>query len=121
MAVSGAKPGALPPLRDAQREASAPDGHVWLSASAGTGKTQVLAARVYRLLLRGGDPGAILCPTFTQAGAAGKGGRISARLAHWVRAKDEELRLDLVALGETATPDLLATARTLFARVLDAP
>ncbi len=111
----------LPPLKGDQAPASDPGRNIWLSASAGTGKTQVLAARVYRLLLRGVDPGAILCLTFTKAGAAEMAGRISARLAHWVRAKDEELRLDLVALGETATPALLATARTLFARVLDAP
>ncbi|WP_430983721.1 UvrD-helicase domain-containing protein, partial [Escherichia coli] len=60
----------LPVLKDAQARASDPGGHVWLSASAGTGKTQVLTARVYRLLLRGVDPGAILCLTFTKAGAA---------------------------------------------------
>jgi ATP-dependent helicase/nuclease subunit A len=46
-------------------------------ASAGTGKTQVLTARVFRLLLRGVDPGAILCLTFTKAGAAEMAGRIS--------------------------------------------
>ena len=42
--------GLLHPLRGNQREAVAPDRDVWLSASAGTGKTQVLTARVFRLL-----------------------------------------------------------------------
>ncbi|WP_163596514.1 UvrD-helicase domain-containing protein, partial [Klebsiella pneumoniae] len=56
-------------LKGKQKTASDPGRHIWLSASAGTGKTQVLAARVWRLLLNGTDPGAILCLTFTKAGA----------------------------------------------------
>ncbi|HEU0044863.1 double-strand break repair helicase AddA [Sphingomonas sp.] len=118
--MSGAsKP--LPPLKGAQAAASDPDAHVWLSASAGTGKTQVLAARVFRLLLRGVDPAAILCLTFTKAGAAEMAGRISDRLARWVRMPDTQLTADLVALGERGTPAERARARTLFAKVLDAP
>lgn len=114
--------GTLPILKDAQARASAPDRHVWLAASAGTGKTQVLAARVYRLLLRGTDPSAILCLTFTKAGAAEMAGRINGRLAAWVRMPVADLRKDLLALGEQAhDPVLLARARTLFAKVLDAP
>jgi ATP-dependent helicase/nuclease subunit A len=108
-------------LHGQQASASDPHRNIWLSASAGTGKTQVLAARVWRLLLQGVDPGAILCLTFTKAGAAEMSERIAGRLAHWVRARPDELRDDLVALGETATPELIARARTLFARVLDAP
>ena len=120
MAVS--KPvGGLPPLVPEQKRASDPRAHVWLAASAGTGKTQVLAARVYRLLLGGTDPGAILCLTFTKAGAAEMAGRINARLAAWVRMKDTDLGADLIALGEQPSRDLIARARTLFAKVLDAP
>ncbi len=111
----------LPPLKDEQRRASEPVAHVWLSASAGTGKTQVLAARVFRLLLRGVDPSAILCLTFTKAGAAEMAGRINQRLAAWVRMADPALTADLDALGEVATPVLKRRARTLFAKVLDAP
>jgi ATP-dependent helicase/nuclease subunit A len=111
----------LPVLKDAQARASDPGGHVWLSASAGTGKTQVLTARVYRLLLRGVDPGAILCLTFTKAGAAEMAGRIGERLAAWVRMPEPDLVADLVALGEDPSPQLRARARTLFAKVLDAP
>ena len=113
--------GALPILKDAQAQASDPHGHVWLSASAGTGKTQVLTARVYRLLLQGVDPGAILCLTFTKAGAAEMAGRIGERLAAWVRMPEPELVRDLHALGEDPSPALKQRARTLFARVLDAP
>jgi ATP-dependent helicase/nuclease subunit A len=120
MAVSGTDR-ALPRLVDAQARASDPSAHIWLAASAGTGKTQVLAARVYRLLLSGVDPGAILCLTFTKAGAAEMAGRINQRLAAWVRASDTALGADLIALGEQPTPRLVALARTLFAKVLDAP
>lgn len=111
----------LPRLKGAQEAASDPNAHVWLSASAGTGKTQVLAARVFRLLLRGVDPNAILALTFTKAGAAEMAGRISERLAAWVRMPLGELAGDLAALGEDPTPELQERARTLFAKVLDAP
>ncbi|WP_439538483.1 double-strand break repair helicase AddA [Sphingomonas sp.] len=121
MAVSGANISALPPLAGSQGAASQPEASVWLSASAGTGKTQVLAARVFRLLLRGVDPGAILCLTFTKAGAAEMAARVSGRLAYWVRAKRTELFADLEALGEPADDAQIALARTLFAKVLDAP
>ena len=61
----------LHPLQDKQRSAVDPRETVWLSASAGTGKTQVLSARVLRLLLQDGvTPAQILCLTFTKAGAA---------------------------------------------------
>ncbi len=112
--------GRLPPLKGEQARASDPAAHVWLSASAGTGKTQVLAARVFRLLLRGTDPAAILCLTFTKAGAAEMAQRVNARLAAWVRMADTELAADLHALGEKGLPEQRAAARTLFAKVLDA-
>ncbi|WP_084579830.1 double-strand break repair helicase AddA [Sphingomonas azotifigens] len=114
-------PAKLHPLKGNQKRASDPGRHIWLSASAGTGKTQVLAARVWRLLLAGTDPSAILCLTFTKAGAAEMSERITGRLAHWVRASDAELVADLEALGESISPEGRARARTLFAKVLDAP
>src|ERR1700754_2585366 len=119
MAVTEVRP--LHKLKGNQRTASDPSKHVWLSASAGTGKTQVLAARVWRLLLAGVDPGSILCLTFTKAGAAEMAERIHSRLAYWVRLKDKELRKELFALDEHESEDALERARTLFAKVLDAP
>jgi ATP-dependent helicase/nuclease subunit A len=118
MAVS--RGGAIHPLMGAQRDASDPRRHVWLSASAGTGKTQVLAARVFRLLLHGARPEAILCLTFTKAGAAEMAERINATLARWVRLEDMRLFEELRALGEAGDPEQRQRARTLFARVLDA-
>ena len=110
----------LYPLTNEQRTASDPDALAWLSASAGTGKTQVLTARVMRLLLSGVDPAAILCLTFTKAGAAEMADRIHARLAHWVRLKSPALARELIALGEAHDPDSVDEARKLFANVLDA-
>ena len=107
-------------LTGSQQLASAPRESVWLSASAGTGKTQVLTARVLRLLLGGADPSAILCLTFTKAGAAEMADRIHAKLARWVRMKDADLGLELRQIGEDPSPSNREHARTLFARVLDA-
>ncbi|QPQ55774.1 double-strand break repair helicase AddA [Allosphingosinicella flava] len=107
-------------LEGDQLRASHPGHHAALSASAGTGKTHVLTARVLRLLLRGADPSSILCLTFTKAGAAEMADRIHARLAYWVRLKDTDLGQELIALGEDPGPEGRARARTLFARVLDA-
>src|SRR5437763_12947213 len=107
-------------LESDQLRASAPRDHAALSASAGTGKTHVLTARVLRLLLSGVDPASILCLTFTKAGAAEMAERIHGRLAHWVRLKDEELGHELVMLGDTPRAELRGLARTLFARDLEA-
>jgi len=106
-------------LEGAQALASSPGGHAALSASAGTGKTHVLTARVLRLLLAGADPGSILCLTFTKAGAAEMAGRIHARLARWVRLKQSDLAAELIALDEDFGPEACEAARTLFARLLD--
>jgi ATP-dependent helicase/nuclease subunit A len=111
----------LKPLKGDQAVAADPRIHAALSASAGTGKTQVLTARVLRLLLSGVTPASILCLTFTKAGAAEMANRIGARLAAWVRAKDSELFTDLEAIGAPAGPPTREAARKLFARVLDAP
>src|SRR6476646_6643996 len=109
-----------PVLKGAQLAASAPAEHVWLSASAGTGKTTVLAARVLRLLMRGVKPEAILCLTFTKAGAAEVARRVRGALARWVRLAEATLFAEIEALGEDAGPDDLAKARQLFAGLLEA-
>lgn len=112
----------LKTLDGGQRAAAEPGDHVWLGASAGTGKTQVLSARVLRLMLAGVSPEAILCITFTKAGAAEMAHRIHERLAMWVRMADGDLRLDLAALGaDWAEPGILDRARSLFATVIDSP
>ena len=110
----------LSALLNAQADGANPLDNAWVSASAGTGKTQVLSARVLRLLLDRAAPDRILCLTFTKAGAAEMQARIFDRLAHWVRASEAELRADLAAIRADTSPDALDFARTLFAHTLDA-
>jgi ATP-dependent helicase/nuclease subunit A len=110
------------PLKDQQAEAVDPRDSVWLSASAGTGKTQVLSARVLRLLLQEDcPPESVLCLTFTKAGAAEMATRVNDVLASWVRMEATLLAKDLQAIGAPHTPEVQARARTLFAKVLDCP
>ena len=114
--------GKVYPLADAQRDAVDPTESVWLSASAGTGKTQVLSARVLRLLLQEGvSPSSILCLTFTKAGAAEMAVRVNRVLARWVRMNDGDLGAELAWLGAKPTPAMRNRARSLFASVLDCP
>lgn len=110
------------PLHEAQMGAADPFENIWLSASAGTGKTQVLTARVFRLLLRGDtEPEHILCLTYTKAGAAEMAERINSTLARWVRLEEQALFSDLEAIGADSGPDARKAARKLFAKLLDAP
>ena len=111
----------LPVLEGAQAAAVDPRIHASVSASAGSGKTQVLTGRVLSLLLNGADPETILCLTFTKAGAAEMANRIGARLAAWVRLSDAQLRKELYALRGPNDPAALQRARRLFAKVLEAP
>ena len=114
--------GKVYPLKDAQGLSVNPEESVWLSASAGTGKTQVLSARVLRLLLQpGADPSQILCLTFTKAGAAEMAVRVNAVLARWVRMDAGQLAKELGYLGASIDPETQSRARSLFARVLDCP
>ena len=106
----------------AQRQAARPDASVWVAASAGTGKTKVLIDRVLSLMLDGTEPSRILCLTFTKAAAAEMSNRLAERLAAWTADADEKLEAEVASLiGQAPDPETLATARRLFARVLDAP
>lgn len=110
----------LEPLKPAQAAAADPEVHAWVAASAGTGKTQVLSARVLRLLLAGARPDAILCLTFTKLAAAEMQDRVMARLARWAGCDDAGLASDLAAIGAPTDAQTLSTARGLFAAVLEA-
>src|SRR6266576_3450807 len=95
-----------------QRQALGPEASVWVSASAGTGKTKVLTDRLLALMIDGTDPARILCLTFTRAAAAEMANRVNARLAAWATLPpgqlDEELAAE--ALAEAAET-LIAMAR----------
>jgi len=120
-----------------QRRASAPDSSVWVSASAGTGKTKVLTDRVLRLLLprKNGQPGTpahkIMCLTFTKAAASEMAIRISETLASWAvlpmdppenKSLNKSLNKELKKLlGRAAESHEKKAARQLFADVVDVP
>ena len=104
-----------------QGRAADPSGHVWVGASAGSGKTLVLVDRILRLLLTGAPPERLLCITFTKAAAAEMANRLHSELEAWVTAPDPLLAAYLTALGVAPAPDIDRRARQLFARVLDTP
>ena len=117
--MSGAR---IHSLMGNQASAVVPQDSVWLFASAGTGKTQVLSSRVLRLLLQPEvEPSQILCLTFTKAGATEMAARINETLAGWVRMNDTQLAAHLGAIGADIGPAARERARTLFTRVLDCP
>ena len=107
----------------AQLRASDPKNSVWVSASAGSGKTKVLTDRVLRLLLTGVVPAKILCITYTKAAAAEMLERINSRLSKWVMQPtdgDGGLYGELEELtGQKPSAELLRQARQLFAKTLD--
>jgi ATP-dependent helicase/nuclease subunit A len=105
-----------------QRRAADPAASVWVAASAGTGKTQVLTERILALLLEGVAPERILALTFTKAAAAEMSKRIAERLGPWATAAEADLAKELaLLLGRPADAAEKNRARGLFARVLDAP
>ena len=105
-----------------QTIASTPSASVWVSASAGSGKTKVLADRVLRLLLNGTGAEKILCLTFTRAAAAEMENRIRELLGEWATLPHSELVGTIAALtNEVPAPPQIRLARRLFAEVLDAP
>ncbi|WP_333684346.1 double-strand break repair helicase AddA [Pontibaca methylaminivorans] len=105
-----------------QAQAARPDVSTWLAANAGSGKTRVLTDRVARLLLAGVEPQRILCLTYTKAAAGEMQNRLFARLGHWAMLEETALLRELAELGEDGIrPGDLPTARTLFARAIEAP
>ena len=110
------------PLQENQRSAVDPERTVWLTASAGTGKTQVLSARVLRLLLQPGvRPEQLLCLTFTKAGATEMATRVNEVLARWVSLPDSVLAKELNYIGADVDQATIARARSRFTAVLDCP
>lgn len=112
-----------------QKQATIPEHDVWVSASAGSGKTTVLTNRVLRLLLPdpegrwvGASPHKILCITFTKAAAALMALRVQEKLGEWAVMDDDKLTDNLNnLLGVMPSFEMLQSARQLFSTVLDTP
>ena len=105
-----------------QAMSTTPDDSVWVTASAGTGKTHVLTARVLRLLVRGTKPNKILCLTYTKAAANEMKTRIFEELGKWTSLDDAKLSNEIYKrTDEKSDTEMLEHARGLFAQVLDVP
>ena len=97
-----------------------------VSACAGSGKTWLLVARIFRLLLDGAAPSSILAITFTRKAAQEMTARLDRLLRDAAMADDEAL--DRLLQERDVTPPVEAAARTalrerarcLFERVLTA-
>jgi len=120
----------------AQARASDPVASVFVSASAGSGKTKLLIDRLLQLMLprrvvdpetgearfiEGSAPGRIVCLTYTKAAAAEMAIRLQRTLGDWVTAPEARLDAALRVLAVEPNPTTRRAARELFVRVLDLP
>jgi len=107
---------------DKQKQAANPKNSVWVSANAGSGKTQVLVQRVIRLLLEGVEPASILCITYTKAAAAEMADRLYGQLASWTALSNDKLGETISSLGADGKNQIILTrARKLFTLALETP
>nr|WP_152534207.1 double-strand break repair helicase AddA [Commensalibacter papalotli (ex Servin-Garciduenas et al. 2014)] len=114
-----------------QRLASTPTISVFVSASAGSGKTKLLVDRLLRLMLprKGRDgtlqpgthPQKIQCLTYSKAAAAEMAIRLQHKLSEWVGYSEQELNQALSDLQIVPDEAMRKAARALFAQVLDLP
>lgn len=104
-----------------QRKVSDPNASVYISASAGTGKTKVLVDRILRLLMSGTHPNNLLCLTFTNAAADELISRLKNKLALWMSLNDLAIKAELqnlTGLKNIENTDI-SFARQLYGIFLD--
>lgn len=94
--------------------ATQPDRSFSVLASAGTGKTWQLVARLTRLLLHGAKSDSILAITFTRKAAGEMQLRLNQRFQELLHADDPELDSMLTQIGEQPTAALRDKARNLL-------
>jgi ATP-dependent helicase/nuclease subunit A len=103
-----------------QQMASNPKYSVFVSASAGSGKTKVLKDRFLRLLLEGNSPDKIMCLTFTKVAAKEMQKRIFNELSQWLFLPESDLKQNLFKLdGKNLSPAKIKKSRNLFAQIID--
>ncbi|MDN3030905.1 MAG: UvrD-helicase domain-containing protein [Candidatus Tisiphia sp.] len=107
-------------MNELQQQASDPQYSVWVSASAGTGKTKILTDRVLRLLIEGVAFNKILCLTFTNAAALEMQSRIRNKLAKFAVDGTAKLtkELSLLLTREPLESEVQYT-KTLYYRLLN--
>lgn len=89
---------------------------VWISASAGTGKTKSLIDRILALLLQNVKPDKILCLTYTNAAASEMLLRLSAYVKKMHYMGDDQLEAELLEMG--FAKNVTETARSLYTKSL---
>jgi ATP-dependent helicase/nuclease subunit A len=94
--------------------ATQPDRSFSVLASAGTGKTWQLVARLVRLLLQGARLDSILAITFTRKAAGEMQLRLNQRLQELLEAEDTVLDSILAHIGENPTAERRDKARNLL-------
>ena len=89
--------------------------NIWISASAGSGKTKALIDKFLKILLDGTPPTKILCVTFTKAAAAEMFKRITEELIDWAICDEAKLIKKVTKLTEkTPGPSKINFARNCF-------
>lgn len=107
-------------MSNLQQQASDPNTSVWVSASAGTGKTKILTDRFLRLLITGVEPTNILCLTFTNAASIEMQARINSRLQHLSLCDTKKLEEELFLIsGNKPLPQEIENAKTLYDKILN--
>jgi len=107
-------------MNDLQQEASDPDYSVWVSASAGTGKTKILTDRVLKLLIKGAEFKKILCLTYTNAAASEMQSRINYKLAKWAETPRDDLKKELeLMFGNVPNAQEIEYAKSLYLKLLN--
>ncbi len=114
-----------------QRDASNPHYSVFVSASAGSGKTKLLVDRLLRLMMPWTDkkgkihpgiqPQRIQCLTYSKSAAAEMAIRLQKKLSEWVGYTNQELDRALLDLQIKPCDKMRRAARALFAEILDLP
>ncbi len=93
---------------------------VWVSASAGSGKTTILINRLLNMILNDIDISKIVCLTYTKTASREMKERIYNSLIKWTTAQDDELKKELKNISNIAiTKEQMRKARTLFAKTID--
>jgi ATP-dependent helicase/nuclease subunit A len=105
-------------MNEMQHFATNPAASCCVIASAGTGKTWQLVARITRLLLGGAQLDSILAISFTRKAAAEMQERLNQRLREFMESDDAALNQLLQDIGATPDDSLRASARGLFESVV---
>jgi ATP-dependent helicase/nuclease subunit A len=104
--------------RDFTEIACNPANSVVVEACAGSGKTWLLTARLFRLLLAGARPDQILAITFTRKAAQEMQERLLSLLRECALVSDDDLCKLLIERGATVTQENIQKARALAGEVL---